>query len=61
MGIRAELTIGEIHFASWKDDINPFILVLFSESEKQISQQSRPLDADDDLERNQSRYIQDFR
>lgn len=50
MGIRAELTIGEIHFASWKDDINPFILVLFSESEKQISQQSRPLDAEDDLE-----------
>ena len=44
MGIRAELTIGEIHFASWKDDVNPFILVLFSESEKRISQQSRPLE-----------------
>src|SRR5580698_3787068 len=50
MGIRAGLTIGEVSFASWKDDINPFILVLFSEAEKQVVEQPRPVDAEDDPE-----------
>jgi hypothetical protein len=50
MGIRSELTIGEIPFACWKDDVNPFILVLFSESEKQISQQPRSHEAEENPE-----------
>jgi hypothetical protein len=50
MGSRAELTIGDVTFGCWKDEIDPFILVLFSESEKRIREYPRPPEVEEILE-----------
>lgn len=46
MGSRAELHIGEVCFDSWKDGVDPTIMVLFTESEKRCTRYPVPPEAE---------------
>jgi hypothetical protein len=50
MGSRAELEVGGVRFDSWKDGVDPFIMVLFSESEKRCTRYPVPPEAEEVLE-----------